>query len=510
MLLDAVAQATAQRRIAFSKLDPAGLATVFQDPSSPQASRMIARIDMPRMLAAADALIRTVDILRPRLRTLRATAASCPIPGLLCIGSEGDDRWTQDAQIIIDPAGDDTYLNNAGGTLSGVAFAAAGGCVFGGGTTGRATPNLGCAAAPGWVCTYDSANRATGRDDLPRVGVPGHRDPGEGDADSGSCGNDDRLAGLREAAMGLGADPDGRSVALLLDLDGSDTYLAAWQHEDPVFGLIDECYPGEGDRVNTNRDFIQGASLAGIGIAWDDGTGDDVYRARLNSQGSGHVGGVGALITTGRGDATFWADRLSQGNGIGGGIGILANLKDGTQTYLLDPPLVFNNEFAPNARGCQQEGRAGQGEGGFGGVGVLATLGGRSSTYRAVTHLTNEAHPFAPVLDANGSPRLVPGTDAQGSGESFPLAATGGGIVLGIGLLIDRTNGDARTCPSHPRAGMLRGSTTSTGEDLSTIGVPDRDCGAFNLRSELDPVGSLDQAITHLIGGAVGIRVVLP
>jgi hypothetical protein len=496
-LIVAVADATHAVRTALRH--PLSLSGRGSTPDTARAAITAAGVEVVRQVAAA----------RSPLATLRSAEATCFGDNILCIGSDGNDRWEEDVQILIDPDGDDTYLNNAGGTLNETIFPAAAGCTFGGGNTGRAAPNLECTAAPSQVCTYDTANAATQRDDLPIVGIPGHTDPDEGDRDSGSCGSDERLERTLAGAAGTPTDPDGRTVSVALDLNGDDTYLSKWRHDDPLFGLIEDCFPGDDSKVNTNRDFVQGAALGGIGLLWDDGEGDDIYRGRLNSQGSGHVGGFGALVTTGRGDASFWADRLSQGNGIAGGVGMLVNLKDGEQSYLLDPPVVYRNEFSPSARGCQQEGRAGQGQGGFGGVGVLATLGGSSSTYRAVAHVTEEAFPFSPVLDGQGRPKLVAGTDAQGSGESFPITATMGGVVLGVGLLVDDTTGDTRTCKTHPRAGMLAGSTTSVGEDLSTMGSPDRSCGKFNTDAELDPISSLDGAIARLVGGAVGVRVVL-
>jgi hypothetical protein len=305
-------------------------------------------------------------------------------------------------------------------------------------------------------------------------------------------------------------------VALLLDLGGSDTYTVPWSHEDPLFGLVDACYPGETSKVNTNRDLFQGGALAGISVLWDAGDGDDRFRGRLNAQGSGHVGGVGLLVTEGRGNDLFWADRLSQGNGIAGGVGILVNTKAGNHTYLLDAPVVYRNEFGPGGRDCSQQGRAGQGEGGFAGVGVLWSSHEGRAVYRAVTQVTKNAYPFAPVLDEAGRPVLAGGTDAQGSGESFPIPDTPGGIVAGAGLLLDDTDGgdtdgDASVCApatgDGPSAGMISGSTTSSGTDLSTWGTVD-ECGTFNLPPEID-AADLDTALAHLPAGAVGLRVVI-
>jgi hypothetical protein len=313
---------------------------------------------------------------------------------------------------------------------------------------------------------------------------------------------------MLSGVTGLPLDPDARAVTMLLDLEGDDTYTFPWMHDDELFDLVDHCFPNEPSRVNTNRDFIQAGALAGLALTWDSGAGDDIFRGRLNVQGSGHVGGVGMLVVDGEGDTTFWADRLSQGNGIAAGIGIVSNTATGAQRYLLDPPEVYRNEFAPNARDCQQEGRAGQAEGGFGGAGVLITSGASSSHYRAVTHVTSNAYPYAPVLDAGGAPALVPGTDAQGSGESFPVSATAGGLVVGAGVLIDDTDGDARTCTGHARAGMVSGSATTTGISLDSIGVIDASCGKFNLPVEIGT--DVGTALQRLSAGALGVRVVVP
>jgi hypothetical protein len=480
-----------------------------------RASAVIARIDMQAMLRGAAILSDAVERALPHLRTGGPEAKTCSPGGALCIGTSGPDVWEQDVQILLDPGGDDVYLNNAGGVLYQPGFESTGGCAFGGGTTGRARPNLACTSAPSTVCSYDTLNRASGREDLPVVGVPGHDDPDApsgGQGTDGSCGSDRRRQAAIDAALAVGDDADARGIALLVDAGGSDTYTVPWTHDDPLFDLIEDCFPGESDKVNTNRDLFQGSALGGIGLLWDDGAGNDVYRGRLNAQGTGHVGGVGMLVTSGSGDATFWADRLAQGNGIGGGVGVLVNAKDGEHTYLLDPPVVYRNEFGPSGRACAQEGRAGQGQGGFGGVGVLWNANAGDAVYRSVSHLVGEAHPFPPIVE-DGAPALVGGGDAQGSGESFPIVDTPGGIVAGVGLLVDDTDGDASVCPPRApgvaSAGMLTGSTTSTGIDLTSMGTLDRACGTFNLPAELDPVGDLGTALQRVLAGAVGVRVVL-
>lgn len=510
-VLDAIDQAAQLHRSAWAAVAPDSVTRSLGDPGA--SSTLLAHLDRGQLLAASAGLIRVVEANLKALSEIRLTEPTCFDGAVLCIGTEGDDVWVEDVQILIDPAGDDLYLNNAGGSLQTSIVAASGGCVLGGGSTGSGRPNLDCSPAPSNACTYDTLNQATGRDDLPKLGLPGHDDPSSsegGNGSDGSCGNDERAQRVRDGITGLQGDPDARAITLLIDADGSDIYTAPWSHEDPLFNLIEDCFPGELDKVNTNRDFIQGASLAGISLTWDAGAGEDIFRGRLNAQGSGHIGGVGMLVVQGEGDNTFWADRLSQASGTAAGIGLLVNGATGAQRYLLDPPQIYRNEFAPNSRDCQAEGRAGQGQGGFGGVGVLVTDGGTTSSYRAITHVIENAYPYRSVIDSAGTPRLARGTDAQGSGESFPIVATSGGLVAGVGILIDRTDGDTRTCSGHAKAGMLSGSASASGTSLDTMGSIDATCGKFNLPSELNPSGDPATVLQRLTAGALGLRLVIP
>lgn len=476
---------------------------------------IVARIDTGALLRAAASIADAVRDARPLFTRADAPAAvTCDAAGWICVGTDGNDTWPDDVQVIVDPAGDDLYLNNSGGLFSSQMRDTTGGCVLGGGTTGRARPNLDCTPAPSQICTYDTLRRATGDGDLPTMGLPGHEDPSGahgGEGNDGSCGSDTRRERLADSTRNIASDHDSRGVSLVLDLDGSDTYTWPWSHDDPLFNLNEICHPGDEAARNTDRDFAQGAGLAGVGILWDSGAGDDVYRGRLNVQGSGHVGGVGILFTDGSGSSTFWADRLSQGSGIAGGVGILVNTKDGTSSYMLDPPLVYQNEFRPNGRDCQQEGRAGQGEGGFGGVGILWNDHDGSSTYRSVAHVVRTAPPFDPILDAEGAPVLVGGSDAQGSGESFPISDTPGGLVIGAGLLFDHTDHASTVCAPRPdgtpASGMLTGATMGEGHDVATFGSV-APCGKFNLPAE-STADDLDAAARHLVAGAAGLRVVI-
>ncbi|MCA1814528.1 MAG: hypothetical protein LC624_11360, partial [Halobacteriales archaeon] len=117
------------------------------------------------------------------------------------------------------------------------------------------------------------------------------------------------------------------------------------------------------------------------------------------------------------------------------------------------------------------------------------------------THETDVAYPFAETGV------LIGGTDSQGSGESFPIIDTPGGLVVGSGILIDIGDGDDSVCPSTddglPSAGMLSGASYLT----RTPGDVDRGCGKFNLPVEMDNE-DLEHFFQHVLGGAVSARVV--
>lgn len=511
IVLDAMAQAQRLRDRAYAGVgsdeigfvERVALGSMFAPESvaaadAARAAAILSRIDVGSMLRGAALVHAALDRARPLFAA--EDAPEDPVVttfDAIVVGTAGADVYRRDKQLVVDPGGDDVYLNNAGGLLSAQVFDTTGGCVYGGGTTGKAPPNLECTPAPSQVCTYDIVNNAIGTEDLPDVSLPNHDPIGTGGGRDGSCGSDERRRRLAADTADIGNDGDSRAVAALLDLGGSDTYSVEWTHHDPLFDLIEFCYPGDESTTNTNRDLFQGGSLAGISILWDDGPGSNTFRGRLNAQGSGHVGGVGMLISTGDSDDAYWADRLSQGNGIAGGVGVLYD-DGGANSYLLEPPVVYRNEFRPSGRECSQEGRAGQGQGGFGGAGILWNEG--PAVFRAVTHAVEVQAPYAPVLDGNGLPVLVRGTDAQGSGESFPIPGSPGGLVVGVGVLVD-VGGAETVCGG---AGKVSGATHST----QSPGIVDASCGRYNVPAEIG-AGDLPAAFAHLAGGAVGLRVVV-
>jgi hypothetical protein len=96
---------------------------------------------------------------------------------------------------------------------------------------------------------------------------------------------------------------------------------------------------------------------------------------------------------------------------------------------------------------------------------------------------------------------LAPGTDSQGSGESFPIIDTPGGVVVGVGLLVDHTDGVNSLCGD---AGMLNGADYLT----RSPGAVASGCGKFNVPPELDPADG-EAFFQHIVSGALSARVVV-
>ena len=122
-----------------------------------------------------------------------------------------------------------------------------------------------------------------------------------------------------------------RPVLVLIDLDGSDTYVG----EKPgiqggaVMG-VSLLVNRRGDNTYEAKDVAQGACLVGAGILIDYG-GNNRYLGRRRCQGSA-VGGIGILIDRG-GDDSYRSAQLSQGVGGPLGFGLLADLSGDDHFY---------------------------------------------------------------------------------------------------------------------------------------------------------------------------------
>jgi len=152
--------------------------------------------------------------------------------GVIYIGTEGPDVYREDAWIIIDPGGDDLYLNNAGG-------------------------------ASGWhraACVIDLA------------------------------GNDRYLT---DAPFSQGAARFG--VGILIDLEGDDTYLGKEFCQGAALVGVGLLLDGGGrDRFVADR-FAQGAAAFGHGMLRSLGSDGDTYHVEQYGQGFARTAGYGTL-----------------------------------------------------------------------------------------------------------------------------------------------------------------------------------------------------------------------
>ena len=152
--------------------------------------------------------------------------------GRVVIAGFGDDRHTEDAALLIDLGGDDTYTNNAGG----------------------------CGPEGGVALCIDHG------------------------------GNDKYLAPDRSYVQGFGF----LGIGMLIDLGGNDVYKA--KHFSQGAGIlgVGVLWDKSGNDTFRANAFCQGAGMFGLGMLPDD-SGDDVYDCATNGQGSATTLGLGIL-----------------------------------------------------------------------------------------------------------------------------------------------------------------------------------------------------------------------
>ncbi|MDI6732880.1 MAG: HEAT repeat domain-containing protein [Planctomycetota bacterium] len=239
--------------------------------------------------------------------------------GSVVIAGFGNDLHSDDVALLIDLGGDDTYSNNAGGTRS--------------------------LSTPVTICIDHSGN--------------------------------DEYTTDSSYVQGFGF----LGVGLLVDLEGSDKYVA--------------------------KHFSQGAGIMGVGILWDR-SGDDVYDAHTFCQGAGMFG-LGILLDD-DGCDLYESSTLGQGAGMTLGIGLLSDLK-GNDRYELAIP------------GKKQP------------VGDLSGFGqGGAVSFRH--------WPWEKKLTAYGGVGMLldaSGDDVYRSGGAF---SQGGSYLMSLGVLFDAAGND--------------------------------------------------------------------
>lgn len=163
--------------------------------------------------------------------------------GKVIVGTTGNDVYRDDALLIIDPSGDDVYLNPAGG-----------------------------------------ADGLAGRPISIVIDLAGH----------------DRYEGRRSFSQGSGF----WGIGILVDCGGDDTYVAQNCSQGAALfgcGLLAD-FSGR-DRYDADT-MAQGAATFGLAALWDR-AGDDGYRAAQSAQAYAGVGGCGVLLE-GEGNDTYY------------------------------------------------------------------------------------------------------------------------------------------------------------------------------------------------------------
>ncbi len=218
--------------------------------------------------------------------------------GLMVIGGFGSNVYLEDAAVIIDLGGDDTYLNNAGSS------------------------------------PYERKGSGIGRITSPVSIII--------DVE----GNDSYLS-TRHGSMGSGF----MGIGVLMDLDGDDFYSGSILSQGSGFLGIGSLIDLKGNDLYSAQEISQGAGLFGGGILID-GTGDDKYSGAKYIQGFGGPGGRGILLDVSGNDlyragvkyaSTYGTSEVyhtvAQGAGWGlrgkaaGGVGILQD-KAGNDIYI--------------------------------------------------------------------------------------------------------------------------------------------------------------------------------
>ncbi len=248
----------------------------------------------------------------------------------------------------------------------------------------------------------------------------------------------------------LSSDPGPECVitaSLHVDLAGNDTY---GRFEDPSFP-DSQCTR---DPV-VRRIATQGVGFAGVGMLFD-AAGDDAYLGKTLAQGAGHLAGVGILRDL-EGNDRYLAIRSAQGMGLLNGLGLLVDQAgdDIYDHYMPRPIDPTTPDHADGAGGVNDDTGAGS-EAGLGqhrdsngeldgqpggscdriarslqGVGLLGAVG-------ALVEMDGQDRYRAPVPEVQEFLRPLDGPAAV----SFVHGSQGSGLFGGSGMLWDRAGHD--------------------------------------------------------------------
>lgn len=150
-------------------------------------------------------------------------------------------------------------------------------------------------------------------------------------------------------------------IGALIDLEGNDTYKAdIFGQGSSYWRSIGFIYDKSGNDQYLAHQYAQGAATHMTLGALVDVSGDDFYRSKGVSQGCGHDYAFGVLLDR-SGNDVFHAVDLSQGAGSANGVGLLCDLA-GDDRYHIDNPANTHGYGNPRRE--------------FGSIGLLLDLNG--------------------------------------------------------------------------------------------------------------------------------------
>jgi hypothetical protein len=325
------------------------------------------------------------------------------------IGGFGPDVYSEDADLILDPGGDDLYLNNAGGTRKGMPVSL--------------------------VIDWE--------------------------------GND-RYITQEPFSQGAGVLGGG----FLFDLAGDDTFVSLDGSQGAGFWGMGILYHGDGNASFSARSFCQGTGQFGLGIIIN-AKGNDRYICSYGGQALGMFGGAGVLIDKSGDDLYRlgglhpdfrepYTSTVSMGQGFGqgiraekairgvpGGIGVLIDEK-GNDTYIADyfaqgSSYYYGTGILLDMDGNDEyvSGRYSQGAGIHSSVGICIDRRGNDFYYASYGVAQGTGHDFGIGFfeDGQGDDEYWGGTLVQGS------ASNGS-----IGIFKDLRGSDRYTCKDKGQA----------------------------------------------------------
>jgi hypothetical protein len=218
-----------------------------------------------------------------------------------------------------------------------------------------------------------------------------------------------------------GATGSGGGVAVCIDHEGNDRYLAPDSSYVQGFGFlgIGMLVDLAGDDVYKAKHFSQGAGIMGVGVLWDK-AGNDTFSAHTFCQGAGMFG-LGMMLDD-SGDDVYDCASNGQGSATTLGLGILSDL-EGNDKY----------QLACDSTKDALGGLPGYGQGGA---------------------LSFRAYPWEKKLVAYGGVGMLVDDKGNDTYTSKGWNCQGGSYIMSLGVLVDNEGNDHYDCGTGQGSGI--------------------------------------------------------